>query len=291
MFRYNSSLFRYNPPLFRYNSPLFRYNPPLFRYNPPLFRYNAPLFRYNPPLFRYNAPFFQGFYPLFSYNINKKIILMGLTQPRKDADFIAWANNILTQCVARQTEWQLNAAQVTQFQDLFKGAWDAAAANRNPETANRLTAANKRVSFAALRAFLSTFVNILVANTAISEGDLQGMGLPSREHHFHEPLAPPTEAPENTAVVGQHHDIIIYVAIPQHGHPSEFLTKKGYHGFVVRYRKDGETEWHEEYSTRLHLTLLFDSEDEGKHVTVKTAWINPRIQRGPWSDEISVMIN
>ena len=213
------------------------------------------------------------------------------TQPRKDAEFIAWSSNLCNQCVSRQNEWQLDAELVTKFQDFQGAAWSAYDANRNPETTNRLTTANKRVSFAVLRVFLATFVNILVANPAISESDLEAMGLPSREHHFHQPLPVPEEAPETTAVVGQHHDIILYVAIPQHGHPSEFLTKKGYHGFVVRYRKEGDTEWHEEHSTRLHLTLLFDSEDEGKHITLTTAWINPRIQHGPWSDEISVLIN
>jgi hypothetical protein len=213
------------------------------------------------------------------------------TQPRKDADFIAWANNLCNQCVNRQGEWGLDPMLVIKFSELFGAAFSAYEANRNPETANRLTAANKRVAFAVLKAFLGTYVNVLVANMAISESDLQAMGLPSREHHFHPPVEVPKEAPETTAIVGQHHDVTLYVAIPQHGHPSEFLKKAGYHGFVVRYRKDGETEWHEEHSTRLHLTLLFDSEDEGKHLFLTTAWINPRIQHGPWSDEISVLIN
>ncbi|MDR1405842.1 MAG: hypothetical protein LBI89_01380, partial [Prevotellaceae bacterium] len=79
--------------------------------------------------------------------------------------------------------------------------------------------------------------------------------------------------------------------IPQHGQPSEFLKKKGYHGFVVRYRKESETEWHERHTTRLHITLLFDSGDEGTHLLLTTAWINPRIQHGPWSDELRVLVN
>ncbi|MDR0691928.1 MAG: hypothetical protein LBF69_02685 [Prevotellaceae bacterium] len=216
---------------------------------------------------------------------------MGLTQPRKDAEFIAWARNIHDQCMARQTEWKLDTTLVGKLNAAYFNANAAYQANINPETSNLRTVSDKRVRFAALREFMSTWVNLLVANTLISENDLQAMGLPSRQHHFHEPLPVPADAPETTAVVGQHHDIIIYVAIPQHGHPSEFLTKKGYHGFVTRYRKEDDTEWHEEHSTRLHLTLLFDSEDEGKHLTLTTAWINPRLQHGPWSDEIRVLIN
>jgi hypothetical protein len=214
-----------------------------------------------------------------------------MTQPRKDAEFIAWAGNVCSQCENNETIWDLDDAQVVKFSNLYGAANSAYVINQNPETANRQTAANKRVSFALLRTFLGTYVNVLVANTKISENELQSMGLPSREHHFHPPVEVPKDAPEVVAMVGQHHDVTVYVAIPQHGQPSEFLKKAGYYGFVIRYRKEGETEWHEEHSTRLHFTLLFDSEDEGKHLLLTAAWINPRIQHGPWSDEISVLIN
>jgi hypothetical protein len=193
--------------------------------------------------------------------------------------------------MVRQAEWQLDANQVLQLNGLFGNADVAYQANLNPETANHLTATNKKVNFAALRVFLSTFVNVLVANANISNADIEAMGLPSREHHFHMPISVPDDAPDATVIVGQHHDTTVYVSIPQHGQPSEFLTKKGYYGFVVRYRKSDDTEWHEEHSTRLHITLLFNNEDEGKHLTLTTAWINPRIQHGPWSDEITVLIN
>jgi hypothetical protein len=216
---------------------------------------------------------------------------MSRTLPRKDSEFIPAVHNINEQCSVHQAEWQLDANQTSQLNMLTVNAENAYQENLNPETANRRTATNKRVTFAALRAFLSTFVNVLVADQLISDTDLEAMGLPSREHHFHQPLPVPGEAPKVSVIVGQHHDVTLYVSIPQYGHPSEFLTKKGYHGFVVRYRKADETEWHEEHSTRLHLTLLFDSEDEGKHLIVTVAWINPRIQHGPWSDEITVLIN
>ena len=216
---------------------------------------------------------------------------MSRTQPTKDADFIAFAVNLDADCSSAAPAWELDTTKVAEMNRLSRAADVAYRANINPETANRQTAATKREAFANLKVFLSTYIPVLVANEHISEAKLEAMGLPSRIHHFHEALPEPTDAPETTAVVGQHHDITVYVAIPQHGHPSEFLKKKGYHGFVVRYRKDGESEWHEEHTTRLHRTLLFDSEDEGKHITLTTAWINPRLEHGPWSDEISVLIN
>jgi hypothetical protein len=216
---------------------------------------------------------------------------MGLTIPTKDADFVAFVRNLDADCSSHAPAWNLDMTQVATLNQLSRAAESAYNANKNPETSNRLSAANKRGSFLELKVFLSTFIPTLVANKSISESELEAMGLPSRIHHFHEALPVPTDAPETTAVVGQHHDITVYVAIPQHGHPSEFLKKKEYHGFVVRYRKEGESEWHEEHTTRLHQILLFDNEDEGKHLILTTAWINPRIEHGPWSDEIRVLIN
>jgi hypothetical protein len=216
---------------------------------------------------------------------------MPLTQPRTDAEYIAWARNIDSQCTAHQTDWHLDSSQVTQLNTLFANADAAYQANLNPETSSRRTAANKKAAFVQLRKFMGLYVNVLVANTYISEEDLAAMGLPSREHHFHMPIPPPHEAPDLIAIVGQHHDVDLYASILQHGQPSEFVTKKEYHGLVVRYRKEGEEAWHEEVSTRLHITLLFDEEDRGKYVVVTAAWINPRIQHGPWSDEIRVLIN
>ncbi|MDR2359653.1 MAG: hypothetical protein LBD87_07660, partial [Prevotellaceae bacterium] len=59
----------------------------------------------------------------------------------------------------------------------------------------------------------------------------------------------------------------------------------------VRYRKEDCEEWHSGYSTRLHTDLFFNGEDSGKRLILMAAWINPRLQQGPWSNEITVLIN
>jgi hypothetical protein len=218
-------------------------------------------------------------------------MIMSRTQPVRDADFIAWARNVTAKCQANQNTWGLNGTQVATLLTLMNAAETAWLANLNPETSSHQTAVTKRAAIDALREFLALYVPVLVANTAISEATLEAMGLPSRKHHFHEPIKIPDVSPGITAITGQHHDVDIYAAIPNHGHPTESVTRQEYYGLIIRYRKDGEEEWHEVVSTRLHVTLLFESEDEGKHITVTAAWINPRIQHGPWSDEIRVLIN
>ncbi|MDR1407735.1 MAG: hypothetical protein LBJ23_06795 [Tannerella sp.] len=210
-------------------------------------------------------------------------------QPAKDGEFIVWAQNICSKCVANQTAWNLSKDEVTEFTDLESDA--AYAADQNPETKNRQTKRRKQKAFADLKEFMARFTNAMEYNTAIPDNDIEAMGLRPRAHHHHEPDKIPDEAPGATVVTGQHHDMDIYASVPQFGHATEYLKRKGYYGIVVRTRKDGEEEWHDQYSTRLHVTMIFDAEDEGKYLTITVAWINPRMQAGPWSDEIHTLIN
>jgi hypothetical protein len=213
------------------------------------------------------------------------------TQPRKDGEFIAWARNIDEECQSHQDTWQNPSDKLFTLNTLRNTADAAYQENANPEKSNRHTVSVKNDAFGKLRNFIHFFIGILMANDNISDGEIESMGLPPRKHHFNEPLPVPTDAPELKVVTGQHHDIDVYASEPQLGHPTEFLQTKGYHGLLLRYRKDGETEWHEEHTTRLHVTLYFGDEDEAKYLAVAAAWINPRLQHGPWSDEVKVLIN
>jgi hypothetical protein len=213
------------------------------------------------------------------------------TQPKQDAPFIAWAKNISTQCGENMTAWNLDTELLNRLETLTGTADETYLANENPELKNRFTAAQKRAAFTELKVFLGTYVYVLLADTDIPDEAIDGMDLPPRKHHYHGPLPAPAEAPEPTAIVGQHHDVTVYVAVEITGQPVDTLTKKGYHGFIIRYKKEDEAEWHEEYSTRLHVILYFDAEDQGKNLQILVAWINPRLQHGPWSDETVTMIN
>jgi hypothetical protein len=82
----------------------------------------------------------------------------------------------------------------------------------------------------------------------------------------------------------------LYVGVSEHGHPAKSMTGKGHYGFIVRYRREDEQEWHEKSFTRLHVALLFNDGDEGKCLFLYVAWLNPRLQHGPWSNEVRVRI-
>ncbi|MDR2448864.1 MAG: hypothetical protein LBD52_02770, partial [Prevotellaceae bacterium] len=196
---------------------------------------------------------------------------MGRTQPTRDEAFIAWALNLAARCTERQEEWGLNPASVQKLNTLMKTAETAYWNNLNLETRNRKSVALKKGGIAALRSFLSAFILALRANEAIGEDDLEALGLPSRKHHNRLPLPAPTEAPKVSVVTKTGHEIRVYVSVMNYGHATASLTKKSYHGFVVRYRKEDCEEWHSGYSTRLHTDLFFNGEDSGKRLILMAA--------------------
>jgi hypothetical protein len=216
---------------------------------------------------------------------------MGRTQPVRDEDFMAWAQSLNARCTERQTDWGFDPATVQKLNTLTHEAIEAYDNNLDIATRNRTSRVLKTAGIAALRSFLRIFTLTLRANEAIGEEDLAALGLPLRKRHTRLPLPAPTEEPEVYIVTEHSHFIKVYVRVPQYGHPTKSRTRKAYHGFVLRYRREGDAEWRDEYTTRLHIDLFFTDEDAGKRFVLAAAWINPRLQHGPWSHELSVVVN
>jgi hypothetical protein len=40
----------------------------------------------------------------------------------------------------------------------------------------------------------------------------------------------------------------------------------------------------------LYHTLLFEQADEAKRIFLSAAWMNPRLEEGPWSEEFSEIV-
>jgi hypothetical protein len=133
------------------------------------------------------------------------------------------------------------------------------------------------------------FINFLESNTRVPDEALAAMSLRPRHPHAHQPKPAPAEAPVLTVITGQHHDLTAYVSTLQHGHPTEYLG--AYHGFLLKYQFEGETEVHQLVSTRKHRTLIFDEKSEGKYIKLSAAWVNTRIEPGPWSEEVRELVN
>jgi hypothetical protein len=212
-------------------------------------------------------------------------------KPETDAGFIAWAETIRRTCTQNVGMWNLDPMLLNQFSMLYDAAETKYHINTNKDLQNRVTVNAKNAAFAALKSFLSAYVNVLEGNLNIPDEAISDMALRPRHPGAHQPIGIPTEAPVLVVVVGQHHDVTTYVSTLQHGHPTEYLKDGKYAGFILKYLIEGETEWQTVISTKLHHTLIFTDAEEGKHITLKAAWVNPRMQNGPWSEEVTEFIN
>ncbi|MDR2449142.1 MAG: hypothetical protein LBD52_04205 [Prevotellaceae bacterium] len=211
------------------------------------------------------------------------------TLNRPDAEFLAKANNINEQCHLHGPEWDIEPPRLTQFNTLLAAANTAYEANNHESTKNAITSAHKKSTFGELKHFMGPFIDYLEVNTNVPDEALAFMGLRSREHHVHQPLPRPTEAPV-ISVRRQHDEITVYAARPEQDHPTAGVAPAHYHGFALRYRVDGEERYETVMSSRLHHTLFFERADEGKRILLSAAWVNPRLETGPWCVETSEVI-
>jgi hypothetical protein len=212
------------------------------------------------------------------------------TLSKPDAPFLALANGINEQCTEHATEWGLSPTRLSTLNTLTQKANTTYAANNDRPTRNLITTANKRAAFNELKHFLGPFIDYLESNLDVPDDALAYMGLRSRTRHAHEPLAAPTEAPV-VSITARHGEIVVYVARPEHGHPTHSARMRNYHGFKLRWRFEGETEDRTELSTRLRHTLRFHRDDEGKRVVLAAAWVNPRLEAAPWSEDRPIVVS
>jgi hypothetical protein len=193
--------------------------------------------------------------------------------------------------VQNLTKWKIDNTKMQELGGIANTAKSAYSENINPEEKNRRTSKTKIEAFSALREYMSIFTLTLIANLNIGDDDLAAMGIRPRKRHAYMPLPTPPHAPNLEVISGQHHEVSAYASIPQLGHSTTYLKDHGVFGIRLRTRLEGESEWRERDYTRVHVSLAFNDEDVGKHLSVAVAWINPRLENGPWSDTITVIIN
>jgi hypothetical protein len=212
------------------------------------------------------------------------------TAPAKEPEYLGWAQNIIKTSETNAQEWGIQAGWLIQLRDFYQTAQTAWDANNNPATKSHTTVTAKNAAIAKLKGQISLFINFLESNTRVPDEALAAMNLRPRHPHAHLPKPVPVEAPVLTVITGQHHDVTAYVSTLQHGHPTEYLGA-GYHGFLLKYQFEGDTEVHQLVSTRKHRTLVFDEGKEGKYIKLSAAWVNARIEPGPWSEEVRELVN
>jgi hypothetical protein len=206
-----------------------------------------------------------------------------------DIKFLTFAGSIYGQCNEHATDWLIDRERLARLKALADSARKAYEANMDPYTRNHLTSVEKKVTLGELKAFISVFINYLTGNEAVTDEGLEQMNLRPRRRQARLPLPAPAEAPLLSART-LHGEIRVYAVRREHGHPTQGVQHRHYHGFKLRWRFEDETDWRIELSTRLRHTLRFEGEDTGRSIVLCIAWVNPRLQEGPWSDSVSKVI-
>lgn len=200
------------------------------------------------------------------------------------------ANSILQQCThAEAVAWKIPDEFIVQLTSLTQHANAAYEDNSDLATKNRTTSTAKKMAFKNLKHFLGSFIKYLQGNLLVPNDALERMGLPSRVHHARRALPRPYEAPV-ISTTKQRDEITVHVARPAHEQHLHTISKTGYYGFKLRYKKDGDPAYKEEIVTKLHATIRFQREDDGKKVVIAAAWVNPTMQEGPWSQDVTEII-
>jgi hypothetical protein len=211
------------------------------------------------------------------------------TLERPDNEFIALANTIEAQCSEHAEEWDIDTERLSTLRSLTATAGDAYEKNSDRATRNHLSVTRKKNAFRELRLFLSPYINYLLGNLSVPEEALATMSLRPRRRTARLPKPRPVDAPL-VKVDHQRNEIKVYVTRPDLGHPTQSTSRESYAGFKLRWRFDTETADHIEISTRLHHILFFTREDEARRIHLSAAWINHRLEEGPWSDTLTEII-
>jgi hypothetical protein len=213
------------------------------------------------------------------------------TLNKPDGLFLSMANSIEEQCTEHKTAWHIETERLEKLRSLLAEANETYKANSDIALKNAVTAANKKFAFAELKHYLNNFINYLIANLDVPDEALSSMGLRTRRRPARLPLPRPTDSPI-LLLRQQHGEITVHVSRPLYDHPAaSVVPTHHFHGFALQYRVDGDPHYQTVYSTRLRHTLRFAAEHMGKTVFLSAAWINPRLETGPWSSDYSAIIN
>jgi hypothetical protein len=85
-------------------------------------------------------------------------------------------------------------------------------------------------------------------------------------------------------------EVTLHFVQQEHDRLTESIMEEFVHGAVIEYRFEGETAYRKEIVTKKKYTFFFTEEDEGKRVSVRVAWVNSKLEAGPFCREFSFVV-
>jgi hypothetical protein len=206
-----------------------------------------------------------------------------------DAKYLAFIENLLKICRDNLLLYKIPEADYTKAENLEEKARTAFEINAMPATKNKITVLEKNEAFKELKTYMSWFNKSLEANLNIPNIALIEMGLPSREHTHHGDHPRPKRMPVVT-LSKEGLETTLFFAQQEHNHPTESIVDEFVHGARIEFRFDNDTVWQSETVTKKRYTFIFTEEDAGKQVHVRVAWVNTKLEAGPYCREFTFIV-
>ena len=225
-----------------------------------------------------------------------------MSVPRSNKAYLEYVDNILETVRANMTAWGISTTEFKRVENPYLNTRKAYDRNAAKATRGDKSAADLHVDMQRLKPIISDFVISLRGNLTISDDMLIIMNIPLRRRTYHQ--AHP--APEDDAVFEFRRIAhLLYQIVMQSlaaGHPRQTMTdRRRHHGYWFDYIiidhdapiPDPETitNWEHREFTKLRETITFPASAEGKRLIGRAAWINRRLQNGPWSEPVNITLS
>jgi hypothetical protein len=212
--------------------------------------------------------------------------------PKKEADFVAWSENLITVSIAHKDEWHLAQSKLDELLALHN---EVKALHQLCQTSSftKLDMQAKNEKKAQLIQLEEVFVrNNLQNNDAMTDNGRAELRIP-----IHSKTQSPHPVPDSLPDVEMDTPFPRVVQIkfrainaPRWGKP-EYV-----HGLECLWvisdtalTKIGDL-LHSEFSTHSPLKLTFDEDQRGKRLYFAVRWENGTVKKGPWTDIFSAII-
>jgi hypothetical protein len=142
-----------------------------------------------------------------------------------------------------------------------------------------------------LKKYARWFIDSLEVNLKVPDEALDKMGLPPREKPANQPDPPPTT---HLVITFKKIDNTLRLQGSQQisGQPKSTVGPKKLHfGIIFKVKVEGEPEPRIIPTTKLHADIIFPPEYKGRHAKVSGAWLNSRLDPGPWCDDIDIILD
>jgi hypothetical protein len=224
---------------------------------------------------------------------------MAKTLSTSDSQFNIEQNVIVTKAGENKTAWSIPEPWFTSTVLPAKLDWETIwnEYNADPNARSKNMTLAKNAARTVYEPMVRQVITIMVGNPAVSNFDLESMGIFGRRQGKHFPHVPiPEDVPDFRIEQALGHRLILHFHAHDTDRESSVAKPHGVHGVEIGWAilATPPTSYSDlaksAFDTATPYTFTFDIPDAGKTIYIALRWENSRGEKGPWSDIQSAII-